>query len=70
MFTSVMIIVLAFSFVILLRKSRLVSWFLFHIRNLNIVPQLVEHLHESLVYDAVLLIYVFLVINTTASTGF
>ena len=42
--------------------------FLPHIRDLNIVPQLVEHLHEGLVHDAVLLFYLFLIINVTHST--
>ena len=28
--------------------------FLLHIRDLNIVPQLVEHLHEGLVHDAIM----------------
>ena len=44
--------------------------FLLHIRDLNIVPQLVEHLHEGLVPDAVLLVDQFLVINVTHSTWF
>ena len=42
--------------------------FLLHIRDLYIVAQLFEHLHECLVHDAVLPVYLFRVINVTHST--